>query len=231
MPARGSDRPLLIAGAGGFSLEVVWLVEQINSAMALRQLPPWRILGYLEDAEGRVGTTYHGLSIIGDTRSPPPETRGAWFHVAIGHNASRLRVSRSLAAAGLQPASLIHPRALIAPTARVGVGCHVAADAVVNAAAEVGDHVILNISTCVGHEAKVGEAAQLCPGARVLGQSVVERLGFLGSNATLHAGRTLGRQATIGANSFAAEDVAEYTTVIGIPAVAMFRVPPEQRVP
>jgi sugar O-acyltransferase (sialic acid O-acetyltransferase NeuD family) len=221
-------RPLVIAGAGGFGLEVLWLVRVINAS----RRTSWNVLGFVDDDEGRRGAECEGLPMLGSTTSPTVTGRGPiYYHCAIGSNVARTSVADRLRGAGWLPATLIHPEARVAPDAIVGEGCFIAAGATVGPRARLGNNVIVNLDACVGHEATVASGAQLCPGARVLGRAAVGELGLVGTNATLNVGRRIGHQASVASNSFASEDVPDYTTCLGVPGRVVYRLPPGKRVP
>ncbi len=87
--------------------------------------------------------------------------------------------------------------------------------------AVVGAHVILNVHVSVGHDCRVGDFAQACPGTRISGGCLIEEQVFLGSNASVAPGVTVGRGAKIGANSYVLRSVRPGVTAIGIPALAI----------
>lgn len=64
----------------------------------------------------------------------------------------------------------------------------------------------------------MGDFSQACPGARVNGNCVLERLVFLGSNVTLMPGVKVGYRATIGANSQVVRSLEPLVTLAGVPA-------------
>jgi UDP-3-O-[3-hydroxymyristoyl] glucosamine N-acyltransferase len=72
----------------------------------------------------------------------------------------------SLQAAGWMLPPVVHPRAVIAPDARLGEGVFVAAGAVVESACDIGRGAIIDIGTLIDHECRIGAFAHLrAPGA------------------------------------------------------------------
>lgn len=78
--------------------------------------------------------------------------------------------------------------------------------------------MIVNLHASVGHNAVVEAYAHICPGARISGFGRVGRGAFLGSNAAVGPGIRVGAGATLGACSFAAANVPDGVTALGVPA-------------
>ena len=55
------------------------------------------------------------------------------------------------------PVSIVHPTAVVSPSANIGVGTYVAATAVVSSNAVIGNGCIINIGASIGHDAIIGD--------------------------------------------------------------------------
>ncbi len=77
--------------------------------------------------------------------------------VAIGNPAVRKALLERIA----RPVTLIHPKATVSSSAKIGEGCIVEAGAVICAGAEVGKGTLVMANAVVGHNATVGEFCQL----------------------------------------------------------------------
>lgn len=161
--------PLVIVGAGGHGRSVLELVRLLGEHTPA---------GFLDDTLP-AGTVVMGLPVWGPTALLAElATRGVHaVHLAIGHNATRESLSAGARAAGLNLATLIHPRACVSPSATLGAGCAVMALAVVGTEAVLGDGVIVNVGAVVDHHARVGNH------------------GHLGANATMAGGTSIGVRA------------------------------------
>ena len=87
--------------------------------------------------------------------------------IAVGDNASRRK--EALARPDAVFPVLIHPDAVISPSAHIGCGTIVMAGVVVQADAVIGDHVILNTGCTVDHDCVIGDYAHIAPGAHLCG--------------------------------------------------------------
>lgn len=147
------------------------------------------------------------------------------FVVAIGggRGEDRLTIATRLQAAGLEPLSLVHPRAFVAGSATLGAGSQVLGGACVAAAASLGAQVIVNTRASVDHDCRLADGVHVGPGATLAGEVVVERCGFIGAGAVILPGRRIGAAATVGAGAVVTRDVPPGATVIGNPARPLVR--------
>ncbi len=81
---------------------------------------------------------------------------------------------------------------------------------------------LINTHVGIGHHSVIGDYSQICPGGKVNGKCKIDRLAFIGANASIQPGNSVGECATVCANSFAVREVKPHTLVSGVPArVAM----------
>ena len=89
---------------------------------------------------------------------------GKALFIAIGSADVRRRLVDLYAARGWRLPAVVHPRACVAPDARLGEGVFVGAGAVVESAADVGRGAIVDIGALVDHDARVAAFAHLRAG-------------------------------------------------------------------
>ena len=95
--------------------------------------------------------------------------------VAIGTAERRLHYIRGLADAGFRVASLVSPRAYVAPSAKTGIGAVVEPMAVINANARMGIGVIVCAGAIVNHDATVGDGCLLQCGSIIVSGTAVPK--------------------------------------------------------
>jgi sugar O-acyltransferase (sialic acid O-acetyltransferase NeuD family) len=137
---------------------------------------------------------------------------------AIGLNASRADLLRWLKEVGIPIVSVVHPAAVLSPTARIGGGCFLAPGAIVNAEAVLEDGVIINTGASVDHDCFIGFCAHVAPGSRLCGGVSVGAMALVGAGSVLIPGIRVGAGAVIGAGSVVVRDVPAGATVAGCPA-------------
>jgi acetyltransferase EpsM len=204
---------VIIWGAGGHALVVSDL---------LRCTGRYEIAGFLDDTNPqRQGQPFCGSVILGGREQLPKLRERGVAHVvlAFGDNAARLRLADALRQAGLDLApAVVHPRATVAHDVTIGPGSVVFAGAVVNAAARIGQNVIINTSGSVDHECVIADGAHLSPGVRLGGKVKVGRGAWMAIGAIAAPGTSIGEGSIIGAGAVVLEDIPPGVVAFGVPA-------------
>lgn len=136
--------------------------------------------------------------------------------LAVGNNAVRQEWFNLLG--GIECPALVHPSAVVSPSARLGRGVVVFATAVINADAEVGDGTIVNTGAIVEHDCRVGAFAHISPGSVLAGGVCVGALSWVGAGATVIPLVKIGDSVTVGAGAAVINDVPDGAKVAGVPA-------------
>jgi len=205
-PFPGCHR-ILIVGAGGFGREVRCWVRDAWPADG----PVFA--GFL-DADASRGGAEGAIVADPDRYEPMP---GDGLLLGIGIPGVRRRLAESLAGRGGRFLTLVHPTAIVAPSALLGAGTIVCPYAIVSAAATLGRGVLLNYHASVAHDASVGDFGVLAPYATLGGFARVGVDVFLGLHASIGPGRQVGDRSKVSANSSALADVPPDTLVYGVP--------------
>lgn len=152
-------KSLLILGNGGFG-KVVY-----DAALAMQCFDK---IAFLDDKQGN--------DVLG-TLSQYEEFKGEFTHAyaALGKNQLRVQWLEKLKDAGYTLAQIIHPRGYISPSAKLGNGICVLANATVSANAVLHDGVIVNINSALDHDSVLFEGVHLAPGSVVKAGCTVER--------------------------------------------------------
>ncbi len=200
---------VVILGAGGLAREVAEYVQAMAGG--------YRVVGFIDADASRAGEVLNGVSILG-TLDALPAGRPLFGVAGAGNIIPRRGQIGELQAVGLAPLLVVHPTAVIMPSATVGPGSIVAPTAVVSSNATLGSHVLVNYGATVGHDVRIGECVVVGPGCRVSGWVTLEDDVYLGAGSIVLPSLTIGRGAVVGAGAVVTKDVPAGTTVIGIPA-------------
>ncbi len=138
--------------------------------------------------------------------------------VAIGDNRVREKVGAQLRGIGFILATVVHPSALVSPSARIGSGAVVMARAVVGTLADVGDLAIINTGAIVEHDNRIGRAAHIAPGVSLAGSITVGDRTLVGAGASARPGVSIGADSVVGAGAAVVADIPDNTVVGGVPA-------------
>lgn len=136
----------------------------------------------------------------------------------IGSNTVRKKLVKELGLPRTSFISLIHPTAVISPSAVIGLGTVVMPRVVVNAEAKIGDHAILNTGSVIEHDCKVADYVHISPQAILAGGVAVGEGAHVGAGASVIPLKTVGEWSTIGAGAAVVSHIPRNVTVVGVPA-------------
>lgn len=211
-----TKRKLIFLGGGDFVRELLWTTEFIPA-----EDRDWTPFGILDDNVDKAKEHLHKrgvpLPILGTIRDHQPN-QDEVFIPAIGNPVHKLRGSELLESRGAQFINLMHPTALVAPDAQIGVGIFAFINSIISVNARIDDFVTFNASALAGHDAIIGRGCTLNPGCKVTGNAKLGRGVVMGSLATIAPGREVGEFSTVGAGSAALTSVPPGVTVLGTPA-------------
>ncbi len=160
-----------------------------------------------------------GVPVVGTT-----DTALAWinghtgFFIAIGNNAVRARLAARLNQAGARILSLVHPQAIVSPSAQLGDGTLVMPGAIINAQARLGAGVIVNTGATVDHDCQIDRYVHLAPGVNLAGGVVVGEHAFVGIGSQVIQQVRIGAHCIVGAGTTVISDLPNRCTAVGCPA-------------
>ena len=107
------------------------------------------------------------------------------------------------------PVSIVHPTAVVSPSANIGEGTYVGATAVVSSNAVIGNGCIINIGASIGHDAILGDNCVINPGARISGNCSVGSRTLIGANVFVFQGKSIGSDCAIDALTYIDRNIDE----------------------
>jgi sugar O-acyltransferase (sialic acid O-acetyltransferase NeuD family) len=208
---------LVIVGGGGFGRELIcWAADCAEAGRS----PP--LAGIIDDgADPLVGYDYSTPRMAGIEDYRPAD--GDLLVIAIGDPSTKRQVAEKLRARGARFATLIHPSAIVARSARLGEGVVICPQAMVSADASVGQLVIVNALSSVGHDVRIGDYSTLSAHVDLTGFVSLETGVMVGSGAKVLPKVKVGEGATIGAGATVYRNVPAGATVYTAPAKVMGR--------
>lgn len=185
-------RDIFIVGAGGFGREAVWTIERINRAAGDAL---WNVVGFADDAPEKATGNFEGYRLLGAVAKASHDYPGASVFIAVGDNAVRRRIYSQLR--GHDFPALIDPSAQVSPTTEFKHGTFIACEAVVSVGTEIGKFVIVNARAGVGHDSKVGDFCNICPGVSLSGHTTLGEAVMMGTNSCTAPGVSVGAGASV----------------------------------
>jgi sugar O-acyltransferase (sialic acid O-acetyltransferase NeuD family) len=167
---------ICLVGAGGHAKAVVEAIQAGPYDLAGYADPreaPWLTVARLLDADISARRLAVALGVGGLV---PAQLR------------RRLALLDGYLAAGLEAPPVIHPHAVVSPTARIGAGATVLAGAIVQPGAVIGRGAIVNTGAVVEHDSSIGDGAHLAPRAVVLADCAIGGCSMVGAGAVVLRG-------------------------------------------
>ena len=203
-----APQPLVLIGGGGHAAVVA------DAALAAG----WNLAGYFDDQPQPALGLPHLGSVAAWQSEPGNLSSEAKVHAAVGDAA--LRRQWLAAMDDEQLATIVHPSAVISPSAVVGRGVFIGPLAVVNARAVIGRGAIINSGAVVEHDCSVGEFCHVAPRAVLTGSVCLGDATLVGCGAVVLPGVSIGRGATVGAGAVVTADLPRDVVAAGVPARA-----------
>jgi UDP-perosamine 4-acetyltransferase len=189
--------PIYVLGAGGHAAVVLDTLRAMGCACA-------------------------GTAEIGDEAAllakPPDSLMLANGLGGVGDTRPRRQVFERFKARGFRFMTLVHPGAIVAPSAVLGEGAQVMAGAVVQPEAAVGANTIVNTRAVVDHHCTVGAHCHIASGATLASAVAVGDGAHVGAGATVIQLIKIGSGALIGAGAAVVRDVPPDAVAMGVPA-------------
>ena len=133
------------------------------------------------------------------------------------------RVTTVHACSHLPIINLIHPSAVISPTAQLGLNIFADALVIIGMQAQLGDGVVLNSRATVEHDNVLKDGVFLGTGATLCGHVQIDAGAFLGGGITVKPGCHIHQEITVGTGAVVVNDLTEAGTYVGNPAKRLFK--------
>ena len=208
---------LVIIGAGGVGRETALIVQQIN------QLDDtWNLVGFVDDNLDNFGKVINGYSVIGGIDTLELLDEDYYVVIAIANYKVKKSIVERLKGK-FRFATIVHPKVWIHDFMTLGEGSIIYEGAILTSNIEIGNHVIICPKCGVGHDSKVKDYVSLLWNVNVSGNDLIDEGVLMGTGSTVIQGKTIGKGATIGAGAVVVDNVAPFSTAVGVPAKVIKR--------
>ena len=194
--------PIILYGAGGFALEIAEYAAERS-----RPSNRFRIAGVVDDYPDK-RREIPNVPFLGHLESAV-EKGFRQFIITAGSPLFRKQLFQRLKRFDCTAVTLIHPSAIISPTAKIGEGALICPFSIINSGATVGLNSVVNVHCSVGHGASIGDHCTLSPYSALNGDSQIGEGTFLGTRATIFPTITVGRWCTVDSHTFVKSNTAD----------------------
>lgn len=178
------------------------------------------IKGFFDEDDQKKNKNIMGINVITKfSLLEKKDIQNKQFIVAIGNNPVRQNIMTKINQFGGYTPSLIHPTAVISPSAEVGKGVYIHANAYIWTKVKVRDFCIISPNVVIAHHSNLGEACLVSTLSSVGASINLEERVFIGMGSTIVTGmNSIGRNTIIGAGAVLLKNADEDSVYAGVPA-------------
>jgi acetyltransferase EpsM len=200
---------LIIIGAGGHAAELRDYITHWNKLSEAKI----NVEGFLDDdAEAYKGYGYYE-PYLGSIKDHTIR-KDVKYLMGIANVKYRRPIIERFAREGAVFAGLIHPTALISPSATIGIGVIISHNASVGPKVIIGDYNILNSRCTIGHDTILGNYNFISPQVALSGHTTIGDENMIGVNTCTIPGIIIGNHNTIAAGTIIYKNVGDGQTLI-----------------
>lgn len=201
---------IFIVGAGTYGEAMYELAEQLG----------YTIAGFFDEDENKAGQAVMDSLVLGKFSTLPTKyMKNRKFIIAIGNNDIRKSLMDFIVENGGETPTLIHPTAVISPSAKVGKGVYIHGNTYIWTKAIIKDFTIISPNVVIAHHTTI-EAGCLISTQSSVGASVqIGEKVFIGMGATIVTGVSkIDSHTTVGAGAVVLENLDSHSVYVGVPA-------------
>ena len=205
-----SEKDVFIVGAGTYGEAMFELAELIG----------YSVKGFYDEDKNKIKNAIMTTEVIGKfSELSTSDIYNKQFIVAIGNNKIRHTIMNNIIHAGGVTPTLIHPSAVISPTAQIGRGVYIQAQVNIWTKVEIDDFCILSPNVVIAHHTSIGKACLISTLSGVGASINIEDQVFIGMGATIVTGvNSIGHNTVIGAGSTVLKNIEKNSVYVGSPA-------------
>lgn len=204
-------RPVVIWGCGGHAREVNFLCEQIGRD----------VIGFLDERSEMKGKIVDDVPVLGDIEDIK-DLLGKIDIICtgVGDPALKKRFVQKTRNSGFDLAeALVHPSVSISKRTHIGQNSIVCEGSVLTVNINIGEFVIINRCSTIGHDTIISDYVTLSPGVNISGNVKIAEGAYIGTGTSIREKVKIGDWSVIGGGAFVKDDVPEKTLYAGVPAI------------
>lgn len=208
-------KDLIIIGASGFGRDIYNMATE-----CIGYQKEYVIKGFLDDNKNALESFGNYPPIVNSIKDYIVEENDV-FICALGDVKTKKSIIHLILKKGGKFISLVHPTANVDRSAKIGVGCIILQNAFIGAGSIIGDFILIQVSTVIGHDVKIGNYSRIDCLAVCTGGAIIEDEVTIHTAAVINQQVIVGKGSCVGAGSFAIRRVKENSTVFGNPATIL----------
>lgn len=207
------NRDLAIYGAGGFGREMALMVELMNA-----RRNEWNLVGFFDDGKQQ-GELVDDLPVLGGIDDINQRSKPLALVMALADSAVRRNVVGKIKNVLIDFPVMIHPTSLAGSSKnKFGKGTLITGGCILTVGIELGEFVIINGMSTVGHDVRMGNYSSVMPGCNISGGVTIGEGSLVGTGAQILQYLSIGDNCKIGAGAVVTKPIESGKTFVGVPA-------------
>ena len=203
-------KKIIIVGSGGHAAELRDYINHNNNA---RPADRMEVVGFIDDNEDSYKHYNFAEPFLGSIKNHKVH-KEVFYLMGIANLDYRKKIIESLLEKGAEFTGLIHPTAIISPSAEIHPTTVISHNASVGAMAKLGKYNMLNSRCTIGHDSVIGNYNFISPQVAVSGNTKIGDGNLIGTNACTIPGMTIGNNNKIAAGMVLYKPVGDDSTVL-----------------
>ncbi|MCU7618694.1 serine acetyltransferase [Chryseobacterium sp. PBS4-4] len=208
-------KDLYLIGAGGFSTEILHLVEIIQ-----KEKKQWNQVFFIDDNPRFQNTELRGVKILAGLDFLININSEIDIVITINNVKTReLIINKLKENSKMSFPNLFSPYAIVdSEYLKIGEGNIIMHYVILSTHLEIGNFNIFNSYTGIGHDCKIGDVNSFGPRVAISGAVTIGRMNDFGVNSTVLQNKNIGNNNNIWMNTSIMRNLKDGNTYFGIPA-------------
>ncbi len=203
-------KTIIIVGSGGHAAELRDYINHNNNARPADYI---QVIGFIDDNEETYKHYGFAEPFLGSIKDHKVNTDVKYL-MGIANLEYRQKIIEKLQSQGAEFMGLIHPTAIISPSAEIHPTTVISHNASVGAKAKIGKYNMLNSRCTIGHNSLMGDFNFISQQAAISGNTKIGNGNLIGTNACTIPGMTIGNNNKIAAGMVIYKSVGDDSTVL-----------------
>lgn len=203
-------KKVIIVGSGGHAAELRDYINHNNNAHPTDHI---HVHGFIDDDEASYKHYGFKEPFLGSIKDHTVN-KDVMYLMGIANLNYRQSIIEKLESEGAVFTGLIHPTAIISPSAEIHPTTVISHNASVGAKAKLGKYNMLNSRCTIGHDSVIGNFNFISPQVAISGNTTIGNGNLIGTNACTIPGMKIGNNNKIAAGMIIYKSISDDNTVI-----------------
>ena len=205
-------KKVVVLGSGGHAKVVIEIIQAMGT---------FDLIG-VTTLDPLITDSFFGVPVLGNDSILPKLRKEGVETVAIGiggytNNNIRKEVYLNAKNLGFNCVAVVHPTAIISPSAKIGEGSVIFPGAIIHTDSVIGNNVIVATGSTIDHDTKISDHVLVSAGVSVGANVQIGESSLLAIGSTVITGMKIGTHCLIAAGAVVVKNVLDGQKIYGVP--------------